>query len=80
MATGARMRISRFPIPALAEARAAADLSNALTGVSGVARITVDVASRTLAVEYDPDFVSQASLGEFIQRVGYPTTDPGAGS
>jgi copper chaperone CopZ len=66
------MRALRLTVPSIAEERDARDLENALVSVAGVARIDVDPGSRTLIVEYDPDYVGEETLRQAIRHYGYP--------
>lgn len=63
-----------FSIPSLDDRRLAEDLENALVGLSGVAGVDVDLASRTLAVTYDPAFLDPADVRTVIEGIGYPVT------
>jgi copper chaperone CopZ len=49
----------------------AADLGNALTGISGVELVAIDPDARTVSVEYDPAFVDPLWLRRSIDGSGY---------
>lgn len=51
------------------------DLENALNGVSGVAGLQVDSSAGTIAVHYDPHYVSPHVLAHSIAGAGYPLSD-----
>lgn len=49
----------------------AQDLENALTGISGVAGLQVDVQAGTVSVRYDPHYVGPSVLSGSIEGSGY---------
>jgi copper chaperone CopZ len=67
------MQQSSLVIPHLETKGQAFDLTNSLLGVSGVGHVTVDESTQTLTVEYDPAYLSESSLKEFIKGAGYPS-------
>jgi copper chaperone CopZ len=48
------------------------DLATALTGISGVAGVRVDLAARTVRVEYDPHYVNPRMIADSLKGAGYP--------
>ncbi len=67
-----RVQTVEFVLSRLDGNPAANDLGNALTGISGVASITVDIPSHTVSVEYDPALVSPTKVKSSIEGAGYP--------
>ncbi|GAC1445628.1 MAG: hypothetical protein NVSMB52_07420 [Chloroflexota bacterium] len=61
-----------FSVQSLDDERGAMDLSNAINAVSGVARITVDLAGHTVSITFDADYADRESLRRYIQQTGYP--------
>ncbi len=70
------MQTAEFSIPAL-DASRVLDLENALIPLSGVARVHVTVPSRSVSVEYDPDFVNEKLIQDLIKNAGYSGANPG---
>lgn len=66
------MQTIQFFIPSLDQQAEVGDLGTALTGLSGVERIDVDISNHTVTVDYDPDFVSPVLVAQTIERTGYP--------
>jgi copper chaperone CopZ len=67
------MQQSSLFIPQLETRSQAFDLTNSLLGVSGIGHVTVDESTGTLTVEYDPTYLSEAALMEFVKGAGYPS-------
>lgn len=68
----APMHTVQFVISKLDGHGDAGDLSATIVGITGVAHIALDVASRTVSVEYDPKFVSTKMIRGSIEGAGYP--------
>jgi copper chaperone CopZ len=48
------------------------NIEEALDELSGVDEATVDLASKTVTIVYDPDAVDLAEISEAIEDAGYP--------
>lgn len=73
------MQPASLVIRHLDSARQALDLGNSLTCMSGVMHVDVDQATQTVTVDYDPDYLSEGALREFIKGAGYaPKEDESA--
>ncbi len=67
------MQQSSLVIPQLETTNWAIDLGNALIAVSGIGHIDINLATRTLTVEYDREHLSVEALKEFVKGAGYPS-------
>ena len=66
------MQSVEFYIPEVNTDALAADVSNSLIGVSGVAQVDVDTTSHIISMQYDPVFVRPERLQSFLTGSGYP--------
>ena len=69
-----RMQTASFTTASL-EGPGAGDLENALTALSGVAQIDVDLSSSTVSVEDDPAFTNEKLIADMIKSAGYAGGD-----
>ncbi len=46
-------------------------IKSAIGKIDGVANVTVDIAAKTVHVEYNPKLVTQAKIEEVLDDVGY---------
>lgn len=59
-------------VPALSEERQAIDLETALTGVTGIQRVDVDVERHVVSIDYDTEMIDRPYLEGIITDIGYP--------
>lgn len=52
------------------------NIAFALTGLSGVNVVKADHESKTVTVDYDPEVIDPAALGEAIEAMGYTLAQP----
>lgn len=46
-------------------------ITGGLSSTQGIQQVFVDVAAKTIAVDYDPDVISEAKIVEKIAELGY---------
>ena len=66
------MAHSRFKVPSIACDGCARSIKQALGRVSGVERVEVDVAGKTVDVDYDATEVTEDAIRGRIEAAGYP--------
>jgi copper chaperone CopZ len=77
------METVAFSVPVLetggnaADRTLAEDLATAVSSLSGVEHVEIDLASHTVSVRYDPTFTSTSAIRRAIEGSGYPIADHG---
>lgn len=56
----------------LRDGSSVSDIGATITGISGVVGVTVDVATKTVSVAYDPGFVHPSLIENSLVGAGYP--------
>lgn len=68
------MNTTTFSAPDISCGGCAKAIQKALTGVTGLDTVTVDVDAKTVTVVHDPDLASPAAIATRLDHAGFPAT------
>ncbi|MCC6446195.1 MAG: heavy-metal-associated domain-containing protein [Armatimonadetes bacterium] len=60
-----------FEVPSITCGGCAASIKKALTPLSGIRKVDVDVLTKKVSVEYDPNLVNEFTIKQKVEQAGF---------